>query len=470
MKGFVPTPNPIVDMMVNKLFAKRNPRKKDLVLDPGCGTGAFISGIVRFCQLKSIEIPRIIGIESDPRHIHEARNKFDNFPSIEIKQSDFLLSSPKVKYDFIIGNPPYIPITKLTQEEKEKYRALFRVAKGRFDLYILFFEQALMSLKLNSQLVFITPEKYLYVDSALKLRELLGYFQIQEIHMIHEQSFGDLATYPTITTLNKRHPINPTTVILRNGITRHVTLPVNGSSFLPVMHENPLDVNGGLTLNDIVRRVSCGVATGADAVFIRKKAKISSKFKHLSYPTISGRQLTKSCDLPPIEDNMIIPYSHDGKLLSENSLGSLIDYLKEPSNYSKLNQRSCVKRKKWYAFHENPPLCDILNPKILCKDITKIPYFWIDYSGTIVPRHSVYYIVPYDPTGIDSLCQYLNSDDVRKWLESNCQRAANGFLRLQSNVLRKIPISKELNDALVSVNSDSDCRIIKRKIATTCSV
>jgi hypothetical protein len=97
-------------------------------------------------------------------------------------------------------------------------------------------------------------------------------------------------------------------------------------------------------------------------------------------------------------------------------------------------------RKPWYAFHENPPLIDLLRPKILCKDIGPRPAFVLDPIGAIVPRHSVYYIVPGDSTDIMALLDYLNSETASGWLEKHCQRAANGFVRLQSSVLKRLPV------------------------------
>ena len=49
MKGFVPTPTETVDGMVELLFRERPPGSHDRVLDPGCGAGAFIEGIIRWC-------------------------------------------------------------------------------------------------------------------------------------------------------------------------------------------------------------------------------------------------------------------------------------------------------------------------------------------------------------------------------------------------------------------------------------
>jgi hypothetical protein len=68
----------------------------------------------------------------------------------------------------------------------------------------------------------------------------------------------------------------------------------------------------------------------------------------------------------------------------------------------------------------------------------------IDRDGSIVPRHSVYYIVPALPERIDELAEYLNSDAAANWLRDHCQRAANGFLRLQSHVLKKLPLPASL--------------------------
>ncbi len=199
MKGFVPTPQNVVDLMVGKLFGDSTPDKDDTVLDPGCGTGVFIEGVIRWCSKNGKPIPHIVGIDSDPRHIPEAERKFREYPSVEIRHQDFLLS-PHECYDYIIGNPPYVPITGLSEAEKATYRGLFRTAQGRFDLYILFYEQAMKSLKRDGRLVFITPEKFMYVATASKLREMLGRMQVVEIDMIDEETFGDLTTYPTITT------------------------------------------------------------------------------------------------------------------------------------------------------------------------------------------------------------------------------------------------------------------------------
>jgi hypothetical protein len=153
---------------------------------------------------------------------------------------------------------------------------------------------------------------------------------------------------------------------------------------------------------------------------------------------------------------MLIPYDENGRLLPLQSLGGLQTYLSRPEVQTKLKARTCVSRKPWYAFHDSVPLRDILPPKLLCKDITATPHFWIDYEGSIVPRHSVYYIVPKDTSKLRKLQDFLNGPQAEQWLRANCQRAANGFLRLQSAVLKRVPVPLSFAARLGSNNTETD--------------
>jgi len=428
--------------MIDQLFRKAAPKPTNTILDPGCGTGAFVKGILRWCSERNLAIPHIIGVESDPRHVLEARRSFEQSTTVEIRQQDFL-TNERESYDFIVGNPPYVPITELSEEEKARYRALYYTAQGRFDLYLLFFEQALKNLKPNGRLVFITPEKFLYVETAAPLRKLLSQKQVEEIRLVEEETFGQLVTYPTVTTVLGCAARDPTSVVLRNGKTIEVTLASDGASWLPAIQGRKRRTTE-FALKDACLRVSCGVATGADSVFVQKTRSLDSGLLAFAYPTIAGRHLAATNPTLRSQYSMLVPYSSNGELLNENDLGALKNYLSQPTTRDRLVRRTCVRRKPWYAFHETPPLIDILRPKILCKDITARAEFWIDKGGKLLPRHSVYYIVPKDPQRIEQLCEYLNSETARRWLKCHCQRAASGFLRLQSRILKQLPIPAEL--------------------------
>ncbi len=441
MKGFVPTPRETVDTMVDLLFRGRSPTADNTVLDPGCGTGEFIDGVIRWCQRRRLPLPRITGVESDPRHLPALRAKYDRLRAVSIEHADFL-EDGRTAYDYIVGNPPYVPITGLSEAEKARYRARYATARGRFDLYLLFFEEALRRLAPGGRLVFITPEKYLYVETAGPLRELLARRHVEEILLVREDTFGELVTYPTITVVGHAPP-GRTQVVRRDGTTVTVKLPPRGDPWLPLL-EGAASQCAAVRLADLCLRLSCGVATGADSVFIRPAEGLDPALRPFAYPTIAGRELAPATtDLTP-RFIMLIPYGADGCLMPLEQLGALRSYLLRHDVRRRLVARTCVKRKPWYAFHETPVLRDILRPKILCKDIGETPHFWIDRSGEIVPRHSVYYIVPRESAAIDVIADYLRSPSAHEWLRRNCQRAAKGFLRLQSYVLQRLPVPDDV--------------------------
>ncbi|MGH7447747.1 MAG: TaqI-like C-terminal specificity domain-containing protein [Longimicrobiales bacterium] len=142
---------------------------------------------------------------------------------------------------------------------------------------------------------------------------------------------------------------------------------------------------------------------------------------------------------------MLVPYRNDSSLLPESELAALGEYLRSPTHYERLMRCTCTRSKPWYAFHETPPLTDVLRPKLLCKDIGAEPIFVVDRSGDILPRHSLYYIVPRDAAVVDELEEFLNSAHVARWLRDHCQRAASGFLRVQSHILKRLPLPPSLH-------------------------
>lgn len=446
MKGFVPTPSPLVDDMVGRLFAETPPRAQALVLDPGCGEGVFIDGVLRWCRRHGVAVPRIVGVEMHPGRAAEARSRFADVPEVEIREADFLLGDGEPA-DFVIGNPPYVPITGLTTAEKARYRERFAVASGRFDLYGLFFEQALRCLAPDGRLVFVTPEKYLSTDSAQPLRSLLSACAVREIGLLPEDVFPGVVTYPAVTVVDGGAPRSATRVTRRDGAVRTVSFSADGAPVHAHLSDAGAGTHSGLVLEDVVRRISCGVATGADRVFVRPHTSLPAELVPFARPTLAGRQLTPGDDLEP-SDVMLLPYDEAGALIAEGDLGALGDALREPETKAALLRRTCVRRKPWYAFHETPPMDDLVRPKLLCKDIAQRPHFWIDRAGTVVPRHSVYYIVPHDTAHLDVLADVLNDDATAEWLMAHAQPAANGYRRLQSSVLKRIPLPPMVSERL----------------------
>lgn len=451
MKGHVPTPDDLCEKMVRRLFRDDPPTSADRILYPGCGDGPFAAAVERVCDANEWERPTGYAVETDPEHLSNARDR--GLQHVEFHEQDFLATEmvSEARFNYIVGNPPYVPIEGLNEDEKERYSADFSTAVGRFDLYLLFFERALELLAPGGILSFITPEKYEYVNTAKPLRRLLtsGDFHVEEIEHIDEDSFTGLITFPSITTIRSVDGAgddDETVIRLRDGSTHATRLPDGGESWASDVRGADIEsMKTGVTLGDVTERISCGVATGADTVFVMDREdtpdRVDTKWV---YATVSGKQL-RAFDGPYSDSVFVCPYRDDGTLADETELGSFFSWLAE--HRERLEDRSCVQSgKKWYAWHENPPMQDILQSKILWRDIATEPRFWLEGEGTVVPRHSVYYAVPKAGVPVDALVAYLNSPDARQWMKANCQKAHNGYYRLQSRVLRDLPVPKEWVD------------------------
>lgn len=428
--------------MVDRLFARSAPTADSVVLDPGCGPGAFIDGLLRWTSRNRAPTPRIVGVELDPERAAAARQRYRAQSKVEILEADFLLDDLGIHPDYVIGNPPYVAITQLTSDEKSQFKARYSAATGRFDLYMLFFERALDLLNTNGRLVLITPEKYTYVGSAAALRQRVTQHKVVSLELLAEDTFAGLTTYPLVSVVDKDHPPGRTWVTGRSGRCHSVDLHRDGASWRSSLHSaaSLVDSSGWSTLDQYCLRISCGLATGADKIFVVKPSEVPQDADHLAWPTLAGRGLDYRSSEVVASHRMLVPYDREGALRAESDLGGLLEYLSQPAHREKLEGRTCARRKPWYAFHDSVPMPEILRPKILCKDITESPVFWLDASGEIVPRHTIYYIVPKQAELLLEIFDFLNGEHARSWIRRNAQRAANGFLRLQSTTLKRLPV------------------------------
>lgn len=445
MKGHVQTPVGLAHHIVENLFRHKAPETGDRILYPGAGDCPFGAAVENICEAQGWPYPEGHAVELNLEHIETAQAR--GLQHVTHHKADFLLVGPQTlgTFDYVVGNPPYVGIEKLDEEEKARYRARYSSATGRMDLYFLFFEQGLAFLKEGGLLSFVTPEKWTYVESAAPLRRLLGSHHIKEIEHVNENAFEQRITYPAITTICKS-PSSTTNVTLRSGDTYTTTLPDSGESWAAHLRgAKQLDLDTGSVLGDAVTRISAGVATGRDRIFVIDADDVPDTIsKQWLRPTVGGRELgTVDLNCPP--KRFLCPYTDTGALYPEDELGSYGDWAK--SHRKELEERFCVAKngKPWYSWHETPPMEAILQPKLLFKDVASKPYFWVDWKGEIVPRHSVYYAIPKRGVDIEELSAYLNSERARLWMEAHCHRAANGYLRLQSRVLKKMPIPKRLH-------------------------
>ncbi len=236
------------------------------ILDPSCGSGRFLISVAEKLykiyqivnpDLSNLEIKKLIieknlyanEIEQSAIVISKLRlirwflsNSSNNsdlqipdFTSLKFKNInlfieklnlkfniynlDFLLDFCSDKFDFIVGNPPYVENKKIRDTNfKKKLIKRYKTAYRLFDLSILFIERSLELLEDEGYLSFILPNKFLSADYGIKIRELLLNESIikELINISSLPIFQNAATYPVILTLKKVRVDNKKEVIIKS--------------------------------------------------------------------------------------------------------------------------------------------------------------------------------------------------------------------------------------------------------------
>ncbi|QED23027.1 Eco57I restriction-modification methylase domain-containing protein [Candidatus Deianiraea vastatrix] len=211
--------------LINKYKQYAEKLKQIKVLDPACGSGAFLvevfhylenewltlsetlkklgdideSGLFNYKTIyKSILQNNIYGVDLNHESVQitklslwlKTANLNDELTTLDnnIKCGNSLIDDPEIagekafkweeefpfKFDVVVGNPPYVfAREKISQEVKDFYVGRYKSAQYQVNTYLLFIEQALNLIKISGSFGLIVPNAWLMVQSAKNLRELL---------------------------------------------------------------------------------------------------------------------------------------------------------------------------------------------------------------------------------------------------------------------------------------------------------
>lgn len=107
------------------------------------------------------------------------------------------------KYDYVVGNPPYIPITQISEKNKFYYKNKYRSSEGRTNTFVLFLERAIS--KRYPTICFIIPSRILLNTQYTVIREcILTNTHIKKIADLSEGVFEDAVVDTIIIILSSK--------------------------------------------------------------------------------------------------------------------------------------------------------------------------------------------------------------------------------------------------------------------------
>ncbi|NAS88379.1 hypothetical protein C4E24_01345 [ANME-1 cluster archaeon AG-394-G21] len=110
-----------------------------------------------------------------------------------------------VKYDFVVGNPPYVRVQMLQKEAKEIYNQLYESAYGSYDIYCLFIERGVQWLVQKGKFGYITSNQFMMTDYGEKIiKIIMDNTTIEQILDFRDTNvFRDATNYPAIIIFRK---------------------------------------------------------------------------------------------------------------------------------------------------------------------------------------------------------------------------------------------------------------------------
>ncbi len=207
-EGIYYTPSWIVSDMLKSVEIQPN----FTFLDPGCGSGNFIIGALKF----GIKPENIYGFDTDENAILITTNRVKKEFGIELpqlKQGDFLVESHKLKqnklsFDLIFTNPPWGK--KKISTEKEKVSTIYNSGSS-LDTTSLFLAASLHILKQGGILGFLMQEAFFNIGTFEDIRSRVLRKEI--LHLIdYGKAFKGLITGAQAIVLKNQKP-TPTSKI-----------------------------------------------------------------------------------------------------------------------------------------------------------------------------------------------------------------------------------------------------------------
>ena len=226
------------------------------ILDPACGSGAFLNAALQFLMAEhkhidemeakvtgstivfqdvenSILEHNLYGVDINEESVGIAQlalwlrtakpHRKLNSLNENIKCGNSLISDPAIAgdkafdwqkefpkvfekggFDVVIGNPPYVfAREKVSEEDKTYYTQVYESAKYQVNTYIIFMEQSLLLAKKNALIGLIVPNSWLMTYSGEALRKIfIERASVDKIVNLYGKSFED-ANVETVISIMK---------------------------------------------------------------------------------------------------------------------------------------------------------------------------------------------------------------------------------------------------------------------------
>ncbi|MCE4513701.1 MULTISPECIES: Eco57I restriction-modification methylase domain-containing protein [Xanthomonas] len=409
-------------------------------------------------------------------------------------RADFLMAPLPHRFDFVVGNPPYVRQELIPARLLANYRARFKTLYDRADLYIPFYERCLGVLAPGGRLGFICTDRWTKNKYGGPLRAMVSeeFALTHFVDLVNTQAFlSNVMTYPAITVIERPKPkakARPTRVAYRPAISAEVLGPlakamtgtklnqkagvvemsgvVNGSEPWILHQADRLALVRRLeetlpTLEEAGCKVGIGVATGNDGVYIGDMKTLNVE-QSRKLPLVRTQDL-RGGSVDWQGKGVLNPFEENGQVVDLASYPKFAAYLQEHATQIKARHVAKKNPQRWFRTIDRIYPALAKTPKLLVPDIKGDAHIVYE-EGKLYPHHNLYFITTTE-WDLRALQAVLMSGMARLFVGTYSTKMLGGFLRFQAQYLRRIrvpywkdvpePLRKTLRDAAVAGDRDA---------------